>query len=79
MYRATLGRRQFCGEIGERLGQIVTASKTRPKGKRKDELSMVSPELPQCPALYYNDTRESKFTDVWTGEMESEEITVEVK
>jgi hypothetical protein len=30
-------------------------------------------------ALYYNDTRESKFTDVWTGEMESEEITVEVK
>ena len=45
MYRATFGRRQFCREIGECLGQIVTASKTRPKDKGQEELSMVSPEL----------------------------------
>jgi hypothetical protein len=28
--------------------------------------------------LYDENTRESKFTDVWTGEMESAEITIEV-
>lgn len=35
---ATFGRRQFRGEIGECLGQIVTASKTRPKDKGQGEL-----------------------------------------
>ena len=38
---ATFGRRQFCGEIGECLGQIVTASKTRPKDKGQGELTRI--------------------------------------
>jgi hypothetical protein len=30
-------------------------------------------------ALYDKDAGESKFTDVWTGELDSAEITIEVK
>jgi hypothetical protein len=47
------------------------------KGKYKISI-LLRNAFPKA-ALYYANTKESKFTDVWTGEMESPEITIEVE